>query len=48
MNATELASDKFSALFAAHDAKNIGVAAHQQKPALKTAKKAATKTVKSQ
>ena len=39
MNATELARDKFSALFAAHDAKDIRAAAQQQESALKTVKK---------
>ena len=40
MNATELARDKFNALFAAHDAKDIRAAAQQQESALKTVKKA--------
>ena len=40
MNATELARNKFDALFAAHDAKDMRAAAQQQKPALKTVKKA--------
>ena len=46
MNATELARNKFKALFAAHDAKNISGAAQQQKPAMKTRKKPVTKNVK--
>jgi hypothetical protein len=46
LNATELARNKFNALFAAHDAKDIRAAAQQQKSALKTVKKAATKNVK--
>jgi hypothetical protein len=45
-NATELARDKFKALFAAHDAKNKPASAQQQKLALKTGEKAATKKVK--
>jgi hypothetical protein len=48
LNATELARNKFNALFAAHDAKDIRAAARQQKPAFKTVKKAATKNVKPQ
>ena len=48
MNATELARDKFNALFAAQDAKDVRVAAEEQKSALKTVKKSATKHVKSQ
>ena len=40
MNATELARDKFNALFAHHDAKDTRAAAEEQKPALKTVKKA--------
>ena len=46
MNATELARTKFNALFAAHDAKDMRAAAHQQESALKTIKKAAMKNVK--
>jgi hypothetical protein len=46
LNATELAGNNFNALFAAHDAKDIRAAAQEQKPALKTIKKAATKNVK--
>jgi hypothetical protein len=45
LNATELAREKFYALFAAHDADDIRAAA-QQKPSLKTVKKAAIKNVK--
>jgi hypothetical protein len=52
LNATELARNKFNALFAAHDAKDIRAAAQQQNSALKTVKKAvnkvATKNVKPQ
>jgi hypothetical protein len=48
LNATELARNKFNALFAAQDAKDIRATAQQQKPALKTVKKAATKNVKPQ
>ena len=43
MNATELARNKFNALFAAHDAKDIRAAVRHQKPTLKTVKKPATK-----
>ena len=39
MNATELARDKFNALFAAHDAKDIRAAPQRQKPPLKAVKK---------
>jgi hypothetical protein len=46
LNATELARNKFNALFAAHDAKDIRAAAQEQKPAFKTIKKEATKNVK--
>ena len=48
MNATELARNKFDALFAAHDAKDIRADAQQQESALKTVKKSATKNVKSE
>ena len=48
MNATELARNKFSALFAAHAAKDLHAAAQPQKPAMKTVKKTATKDVKPQ
>ena len=48
MNATELARDKFNALFAAHDAKDIRAAAQQQESALKTVKKSTTKNSKSE
>lgn len=46
MNATELARDKFNALFATHDAKNVRTAAQEQKSALNTVKKAAAKNAK--
>jgi hypothetical protein len=46
LNTDELARNKFSALFAAHDAKDIHAAAQEQKPALKTNKKEAAKNVK--
>jgi hypothetical protein len=46
LNATELARNKFNALFAAHDGKDIPAAAQQPQPVLKTVKKAATKNVK--
>ena len=45
MNATELARNKFNALFAAHDAKDIRAAAKEQKLASKTAKRKAKKNV---
>jgi len=48
LNAAELARNKFNALFAAHDAKDIRAAAQQQKSASKTVKKVATKNVKPQ
>ena len=48
MNATELARNKFNALFAAHDAKDIRAAAKQQQSALKTVKKATATNVKPQ
>jgi hypothetical protein len=48
LNATELARNKFEALFTAHDAKDIRAAARQQKAALKTVKKPATKDIKPQ
>jgi hypothetical protein len=48
LNATELARNKFDALFAHHDAKETRVAAGEQKPPLKIVKKAATKNVKSE
>ena len=48
MNATELARNKFNALFAAHDAKDIRVDAKQPNSASKTVKKAATKNAKPQ
>lgn len=48
LNATELARNKFNALFADYDAKNIRATAEGQKSALKTAKKSARKHVKPQ
>jgi hypothetical protein len=48
LNADELARNKFNALFADHDAKQTSAASQQQKPALKTAKKPATKKIKPQ
>jgi len=39
LDAIELAREKFNALFAAHDAKDIRSAAEEQKSALKTVKK---------
>jgi hypothetical protein len=39
MNADELARNKFNALFAAHDAKDIRTGAEEKKPALNVAKK---------
>ena len=48
MNATELARDKFNALFTAHDAKDKRAAAQQPKLALKKGKKAARKNVRPQ
>ena len=48
MNATELARNKFDALFADHDAKAISPLAKQQKPTLKIVKKATLKNVKPQ
>ena len=48
MNATELARNKFNALFAAHDAKDIRAAAQPQKSESKTVTKAARKNVKPQ
>ena len=46
LNATELARNKFNALFAAHDAKDIRAAAEEQKSVLKTAEKGTKKNVK--
>lgn len=46
MNPTELARDKFNALFATHDAKDIRAAAQEQKSAIKTAKKETKKNLK--
>jgi hypothetical protein len=48
LNATELARNKFNALFTAHDAKDIRAAAEEQKTALKTVKKEAKKNGKPQ
>lgn len=48
MNATELARNKFNALFATHDAKDIRAAAEEQKSALKAVKKEEKKNVKPQ
>jgi hypothetical protein len=48
VNATEIARNKFNALFADHDAKDTRAEPRQQKPALKAVKKAATENVKPQ
>ena len=48
VNATEIARNKFNALFADHDAKDMRAEARHPKPALKTVKKAATENVKPQ
>jgi hypothetical protein len=48
LNATELARNKFNALFAAHDAKDIRSAAVEQKSALKKVEKDTKKDVKRQ
>ena len=48
MNSTEIARNKFNALFADHDAKDTRAETRQQKPALKTVKKAATENVQPQ
>jgi hypothetical protein len=48
LNATELARNKFNALFAAHDAKDIRAAAEEQRSALKTVEKETNKNVKRQ
>jgi hypothetical protein len=48
LNATELARNRFNALFTAHDAKDIQAAAEEQKSALKTVKKEAKKNVNRQ
>jgi hypothetical protein len=48
VNATEIARNKFNALFADHDAKDTRAEPRQQKPALKTVKEAATENVKPQ
>jgi hypothetical protein len=39
VNATEIARNKFNALFADHDAKDTRAASHLQKPTLKTVNK---------
>jgi hypothetical protein len=46
VNSIELARNKFNALFAVHDAKNTRAPAQEQKPALKTIKKASLATVR--
>jgi len=46
LNATELARNKFNALFAAHDAKEMRSAAEEQNSSLKTVTKEAKKNVK--
>ena len=48
MNATELARNKFNALFADYDAKDTRAAAEEQKSALKTVKKETKKNVEPQ
>jgi len=48
VNATEIARNKFNALFADHEAEDTRAAARQQKPALKAIKKAAMKKIKPQ
>jgi hypothetical protein len=48
LNATELARNKFNALFAAHDAKDIRAAAEEQRSAFKTVEKETNKNVKRQ
>jgi hypothetical protein len=48
LNATELARNKFNALFAAHDAKDIRAAAEEQKPSLNTVKREEKKNVEPQ
>jgi hypothetical protein len=48
LNTTELARNKFNALFATHDAKDIRAAAEEQKSAFKTVKMEAKKNVKPQ
>jgi phage I-like protein len=45
LNDTELARNKFNALFAAHDAKDQRAAAEEQRPASKTTKKEIGKNV---
>jgi hypothetical protein len=46
LNATELARDKFNALFAAYDARDKRATAQEEKLALKTSRKATTKNLK--
>jgi hypothetical protein len=48
LNATELARNKFNALFAAHDAKDIQAAADEQRSGLKTVEKETNKNMKRQ
>jgi len=48
LNATELARNKFNALFADYDAKDTRAAAEEQKSALKTVKKETKKNVEPQ
>jgi hypothetical protein len=48
LDATELARNKFNALFEAQDAKDIRAAAEEQKSALKTVKKEGKKNVEPQ
>jgi hypothetical protein len=48
VNATEIARNKFNALFADHDAKDTHAETHHQKPAVKTVKKRATEKVQPQ
>jgi len=48
LNATDLARNKFNALFAAHDAKDIRAVAEEQKPSLITVKKEEKKNVEPQ
>jgi hypothetical protein len=48
LNATELARNKFNALFATRDAKDIHAAAEEQKSVLKTVKKEEKTNVKPQ
>jgi hypothetical protein len=48
LNPTELARNKFNALFTAHDAKDTRAAAEEQESALKTVKKEIKKNVEPQ